>query len=63
MVRITKNESACMPRVRKPCPHAAPHRIQTQLISRCTALQVYVFFKFPQTSKKITSLAYDMQKN
>ena len=24
--------------VRKPCPHAAPHRIQTQLSSRCTAL-------------------------
>ena len=23
--------------VRKPCPHAAPHRIQTQLSSRCTA--------------------------
>ena len=24
-------------RVRKRCPHAAPHRIQTQLSSRCTA--------------------------
>ena len=24
-------------RVRKLCPHAAPHRIQTQLSSRCTA--------------------------
>ena len=24
--------------VRKPCPHAAPHRIQTQLSSRCTSL-------------------------
>ena len=23
--------------IRKPCPHAAPHRIQTQLSSRCTA--------------------------
>ena len=23
--------------VRKLCPHAAPHRIQTQLSSRCTA--------------------------
>ena len=26
--------------VRKPCPHAAPHRIQTQLSSRHTAPQV-----------------------
>ena len=37
--------------VRKPCPHAAPHRIQMQLSSRYTAS--YLFLKFPQTSEKI----------
>ena len=36
--------------VRKPCPHAAPHRIQTQPSSHYTAS--YLFFKFPQTSEK-----------
>ena len=36
--------------VRKPCPHAAPHRIQTQLSSRCTAS--YISYKFPLASEK-----------
>ena len=36
--------------VRKPSPHAAPHRIQTQLSSRCAAPQV----KYPLNSTNIT---------
>ena len=50
-------------RVHKPCPHAAPHRIQTQLSSHCTAPQVMYSLNFHKHQKKITSLAYDIKKN
>ena len=49
-------------RVRKPCPHAAPHRIQTQLSSRCTAPQVMYSSNFHKHQKKISSLAFDIKK-
>ena len=48
--------------VRKPCPHAAPHHIQTQLSSRYTAPQVISSSNFRKHQKKISSLAYDIQK-
>ena len=47
----------------KPCPHAALHRIQMQLSSRCTAPQVIYSSNFHKHQKKISSLAYDIHKN
>ena len=40
-------------RVRKPYPHAAPHRTQTQLSSRCTAPQVMYSSNFHKHQKKL----------
>ena len=44
------------------CPHAAPHRIQTQLSLRYTARQVIYSSNFHKHQKKISSLAYNIQK-
>ena len=49
--------------VRKLCPHAEPHHIQTQLSSRRTAPQVKYPLNFHQHQENITSRAYDIQKN
>ena len=38
--------------VRKPCLHAARHRMQTHFSSRYTAPQVIYTFKYPPTSEK-----------
>ena len=60
---VDNKKCICMlRRVRKPCSHAAPHRIQTQLSSRCTAPQVTYSSNFHKHQKKISSLAYDIQK-
>ena len=48
--------------VRKPCTHAAPHRVQTQLSSRCTAPQVMYSSNFHKHQKTISSSAYDIKK-
>ena len=50
--------------VRKPCPHAAPHRIQPQLSSRCTApnCKLRILQISTNIKKKISSLACDIQK-
>ena len=42
-------------RVPKPCPHAAPRHIQTQLSSRCTAPQVQ-FLQISTNIKKKLAL-------
>ena len=49
--------------VRKLCPQAALHRIQIQLSSRYATPQIFHFFNFHYHQKKISSLAYEMQKN
>ena len=44
--------------VRKPCPHSAPHCIQTQLSSRCTAPHRKLnILQISSNIKKIISLA------
>ena len=62
MARITKKCIRMLRCVRKPCPHAAPHHIQTQLSSRYTAPQVIYFSNLHKHQKKITHLAYNIQK-
>ena len=48
--------------VRKSCPHAAPHRIQTQLSLCYTAPQVIYSLNFHKHQKKFSSLVYNIQK-
>ena len=49
-------------RARKPCQYAAPHCIQTQQSSRYAAPQVMYCSNFHKHQKKISSVAYDIQK-